>query len=57
VISQNHGYTIDVEIHDGRYNNVKDWDYAGLIKGFKAEDGKGRGLLELQIAVTRIALR
>jgi pyruvate decarboxylase len=25
----NHGYTIEVEIHDGPYNNIKNWDYAG----------------------------
>ena len=29
----NHGYTIEVEIHDGPYNNIKNWDYAGLIHG------------------------
>ena len=40
----NHGYTIEVEIHDGPYNNVKNWDYAGLIQAFNAEDGHGRGL-------------
>jgi pyruvate decarboxylase len=40
----NHGYTIEVEIHDGPYNNVKNWDYAGLISVFNAEDGRGRGL-------------
>jgi pyruvate decarboxylase len=40
----NHGYTIEVEIHDGPYNNVKNWDYAGLIKVFNAEDGHGQGL-------------
>lgn len=40
----NHGYTIEVEIHDGPYNNVKNWDYAGLIGIFNAEDGKGRGV-------------
>jgi pyruvate decarboxylase len=39
----NHGYTIEVEIHDGPYNNVKNWDYAGLIKVFNAEDGQGLG--------------
>ena len=37
----NHGYTIEVEIHDGPYNNIKNWDYAGLIEAFNAEDGKG----------------
>ena len=41
----NHGYTIEVEIHDGPYNNIKNWDYAGLIDAFNAEDGAGRGLL------------
>ena len=43
-LMNNHGYTIEVEIHDGPYNNVKNWDYAGLISVFNAEDGKGRGL-------------
>jgi len=40
----NHGYTIEVEIHDGPYNNIKNWDYAGLIEVFNAEDGRGRGI-------------
>jgi indolepyruvate decarboxylase len=40
----NHGYTIEVEIHDGPYNNIKNWDYAGLIQAFNAEDGRGHGL-------------
>ncbi|MBV1833291.1 alpha-keto acid decarboxylase family protein [Novacetimonas pomaceti] len=40
----NRGYTIEVEIHDGPYNNIKNWDYAGLMEVFNAEDGKGRGL-------------
>ncbi|MGC1350352.1 MAG: thiamine pyrophosphate-dependent enzyme [Xanthobacteraceae bacterium] len=40
----NHGYTIEVEIHDGPYNKIKNWDYAGLVQAFNAEDGHGRGL-------------
>jgi len=40
----NHGYTIEVEIHDGPYNNIKNWDYAGLIKAFNATDGHGKGV-------------
>lgn len=44
LLMNNHGYTIEVEIHDGPYNNVKNWDYAGLIEVFNAEDGRGRGL-------------
>jgi pyruvate decarboxylase len=43
-LMNNHGYTIEVEIHDGPYNNVKSWDYAGLVTAFNAEDGRGRGL-------------
>ena len=43
-LMNNHGYTIEVEIHDGPYNNIKNWDYAGLIQVFNAEDGRGKGL-------------
>ena len=37
----NRGYTIEVEIHDGPYNDVKNWDYAGLVDAFNAGDGNG----------------
>ena len=40
----NHGYTIEVEIHDGPYNDIKNWDYAGIIQAFNAEDGCGLGM-------------
>jgi TPP-dependent 2-oxoacid decarboxylase len=40
----NRGYTIEVEIHDGPYNNIKNWDYAGLIDVFNAGEGNGLGL-------------
>ncbi|MDF7674098.1 thiamine pyrophosphate-binding protein [Acetobacteraceae bacterium ESL0709] len=40
----NDGYTIEVQIHDGPYNNVKNWDYANIINTFNATDGKGKGL-------------
>lgn len=39
----NGGYTIEVEIHDGPYNTIKNWDYAGLMAVFNAADGKGWG--------------
>jgi TPP-dependent 2-oxoacid decarboxylase len=39
----NGGYTIEVEIHDGPYNVIKNWDYAGLVDVFNAGEGKGRG--------------
>jgi len=37
----NGGYTIEVEIHDGPYNNIKNWDYAGLVDVFNADEGNG----------------
>jgi pyruvate decarboxylase len=40
----NHGYMIEVEIHDGPYNNIKNWDYAGLLEVFNAGEGHGLGL-------------
>ncbi|WP_170759082.1 thiamine pyrophosphate-binding protein [Ruegeria lacuscaerulensis] len=39
----NGGYTIEVEIHDGPYNTIKNWDYAGLIDVFGAGEGKAMG--------------
>ena len=39
----NAGYTIEVEIHDGPYNNIKNWNYAGIIDTFNATDGNGKG--------------
>eukprot|EP00741_Cyanophora_paradoxa_P012582 tig00020614_g12158.t1 len=35
----NRGYTIEVEIHDGPYNNIKNWDYVKLIQTFAAGEG------------------
>jgi pyruvate decarboxylase len=40
----NRGYVIESAIHDGPYNYFKNWDYAGLIAAFNAEDGHGLGL-------------
>lgn len=39
----NYGYTIEVEIHDGPYNNIKNWDYAALVETFNADDGSAKG--------------
>jgi pyruvate decarboxylase len=39
----NRGYTIEVEIHDGLYNNIKNWDYAALVETFNAGEGHGKG--------------
>jgi pyruvate decarboxylase len=35
---------IESAIHDGPYNYYKNWDYAGLVDVFNAEDGRGLGL-------------
>ncbi|MDX1432157.1 MAG: thiamine pyrophosphate-binding protein [Gammaproteobacteria bacterium] len=39
----NGGYTIEVEIHDGPYNSIKNWDYAGLVDVFSAGEGQCTG--------------
>jgi TPP-dependent 2-oxoacid decarboxylase len=43
-LMNNGGYTIEVELHDGPYNQIKNWDYTGLINVFNAGDGKGLGI-------------
>ena len=35
----NGGYTIEVEIHDGPYNNIQNWDYSGLVQCFDNHQG------------------
>ena len=42
-LMNNGGYTIEVEIHDGPYNEIKNWDYAGLMEVFNAGEGNGWG--------------
>jgi TPP-dependent 2-oxoacid decarboxylase len=54
----NRGYTIEAEIHDGPYNDIKNWDYAGLVGTFNAGEGNGLGLkagtaFELARAIAR----
>lgn len=39
----NGGYTIEVEIHDGPYNRIKNWSYSELIDVFNAGEGNGWG--------------
>jgi pyruvate decarboxylase len=41
----NRGYVIESEIHEGPYNYFKNWDYAGLLSVFNAEEGRGLGLM------------
>jgi len=44
-IVNNRGYVVESEIHEGPYNYFKNWDYAGLIKVFNADEGQGLGLV------------
>lgn len=44
IVINNRGYTIEAEIHDGPYNTIKNWNYAGLMDVFNADDGQGLGL-------------
>lgn len=43
VVINNGGYTIEVEIHDGPYNQIKNWRYAQLVDVFNADEGNGWG--------------
>ncbi|XP_010264586.1 PREDICTED: pyruvate decarboxylase 2 [Nelumbo nucifera] len=36
----NGGYTIEVEIHDGPYNVIKNWDYTGFVDSIHNGEGK-----------------
>jgi pyruvate decarboxylase len=45
LLVNNKGYTIEVEIHDGAYNKIKNWDYALLVEAFNAGEGKAKGLV------------
>ena len=40
----NRGYTTDVEILDGPYNDIKSWDYASLVNVLNAGEGEALGL-------------
>jgi len=42
-IMNNGGYTIEVEIHDGPYNVIKNWNYAELVPAYNGNDGNGWG--------------
>ena len=42
-VMNNGGYTIEVEIHDGPYNVINNWNYADLVQVFNSVGGKGWG--------------
>lgn len=33
------GYTIEVEIHDGPYNYIHNWDYVGVVQAIDNKQG------------------
>ena len=37
---KNGGYTIEVEIHDGPYNVIKDWNYTSVVDALHNGEGK-----------------
>ncbi|KAI5307411.1 hypothetical protein KEM56_000011 [Ascosphaera pollenicola] len=43
ILINNGGYTIEVEIHDGLYNNIQGWDYSAIIETFNNGTGHGKG--------------
>eukprot|EP01111_Echinosteliopsis_oligospora_P008523 TRINITY_DN2426_c0_g1_i1.p1 TRINITY_DN2426_c0_g1~~TRINITY_DN2426_c0_g1_i1.p1 ORF type:complete len:621 (-),score=185.05 TRINITY_DN2426_c0_g1_i1:208-2070(-) len=45
ILINNHGYTIEEEIHKGSYNKIKNWNYAGLMAVFNQPqlDGEAFG--------------
>ena len=52
----NNGYTIEVEIHDGPYNNIKNWQYAKLIEIFNANDGNGKSAVATTVGELKNAI-
>lgn len=45
LLMNNRGYTIEVEIHDGSYNKIQNWNYALLVEAFNGGTGHAKGLL------------
>ena len=56
LLLNNKGYTIEVQIHDGPYNDVQCWDYKGLVGIFNGRNGKGLGLYAATCGELKIAL-
>ena len=44
ILVNNHGYIIEDAIHEGPYNRIKNWDYAGLMAVLTNNEGAGLGL-------------
>lgn len=57
VVVNNKGYVIESALHEGPYNYYKNWDYAGLVEAFNADDGDGIGITATTAGELRDALR
>mmetsp|Transcript_9215 Transcript_9215/g.24323 ORF Transcript_9215/g.24323 Transcript_9215/m.24323 type:complete len:614 (+) Transcript_9215:83-1924(+) len=44
LLLNNRGYTIEVEIHDGPYNNTKNWNYVKLIEAFNDNETNAKAV-------------
>jgi indolepyruvate decarboxylase len=44
ILVNNHGHIIEDAIHEGSYNKIKNWDYAGLMEVLTNGEGAGLGL-------------
>ena len=44
LLMNNRGYTIEVEIHDGLYNRIHNWNYALLVQAFNDTENGGHAL-------------
>ena len=57
IVVNNKGYVIESALHEGPYNYYKNWDYAGLVSAFNADDGEGIGITTTTAGELRQALR
>lgn len=44
LLMNNRGYTIEVEIHDGLYSRLQNWNYGLLVHAFNSTESGGRAL-------------
>lgn len=52
LLVNNDGYAVETKIHDGEYNRLQMWDYAGLANIFNGPRGGGRTTKAIGITVT-----
>jgi pyruvate decarboxylase len=50
ILINNGSYTIEVQIHDGPYNVLNNWDYVGLVNAMNSSNKSGGGLFAVRVA-------